>query len=163
MKIDRELQRQILIELTEQFPKPAREEFLQELQANHSEEHIDGNLMYLEMHGMIRLKITRFLSGNYDITLLGPTEKAFDFLADDGGLTAALGVVTVKLHADTIRDLLTAKIQQTDLPAEEKHLLIKSVEALPEASLKHLTTKLIDYAVDQAPNIGRLLGTFVGL
>ena len=42
---------------------------------------------------------------------------------DDGGLSAILGVVTVKLHSDTIQALLNTKIDQADIPPEEKSKL----------------------------------------
>lgn len=165
MKLNRDLQRLILVELTEQFPKYPRQEFFEALAAEHDQDEINGNLMYLQMHGMVKLKITTYLGGGFIIhtDLISPTEKAFDFLAEDGGLSAILGVVTVKLHADTIRDLLAAKISTSDIPESEKNTLLQTIKSLPDEGLKHLTTKLIDYAVDQAPNIALLLGKLVGL
>ena len=43
-----------------------------------------------------------------------------DFLTDDGGLSAILGVVTVKLHSDTIQALIAAKIDQAEISDSEK-------------------------------------------
>ncbi len=64
------------------------------------------------------------------------TAAGLDFLADDGGLSAILGVVTVKVHADTIRDLIAAKIDTADLPVEKKSALKKQLAALPETALR---------------------------
>lgn len=73
-----------------------------------------------------------------------------DFLADDGGLSAILGVVTVKLHDETIRDLIAARIQDSNLPPEEKTGLLTQLRELRGESIKHLTLKLLDAGLDNA-------------
>ena len=67
------------------------------------------------MHGLVSFKLTRFLSGAYSIDYVKPTEKAFDFLAEDGGLSAVLGVVTVRLDSETLRELVSLKIDKADI------------------------------------------------
>lgn len=163
MKLNRELQRRFLVEMTECFPNPISNEFLNTIAAEYDEDEIDGNLMYLEMHGLITLEISRYLDGSRDVFIKYPTQKAFDFLAEDGGLSAVLNVVTVKLHADTVRDLLAAKITASDLPDTEKQTLLQKIKELPAEALSHLSTRLLDYAVDQIPNIAQWLGKSVGL
>lgn len=91
MQLDRILQYQILTELTDCFPNPSSQEFFDQLVAQHSLDHVLGNLIYLDGHGLIRLKIDqRFNYKEVLWTLTEPTVQAFDFLADDGGLTAIL-------------------------------------------------------------------------
>lgn len=158
MKLNRQLQHQVLTQLTEAFPNQPDNGFLKSLREQYGQLETDGNLMYLQMHGLIDMEVTYFLAGNYSLHNLRPTEKAFDFLTDDGGLSAVLGVVTVKLHADTIRELLSAKIQMASIPEQQKQTLLQTIKTLPEEGLKHLTTKLIDYALDHTPDFGRLLG-----
>lgn len=90
--------------------------------------------------------------------------RAFDFLADDGGLSAVLGVVTVKLHADTIKDLLQLRIMDNPhLSEAEKTTWIERIKALSESSLEHLTLKGLDYALEHGQEgiewLGRLLGS----
>ena len=46
------------------------------------------------------------------------TAKGIDFLEDDGGLSAILGVVTVKLHADTLREMLAKKIDASSASSD---------------------------------------------
>lgn len=41
------------------------------------------------------------------------TAKGLDFIADDGGLGAILGDVTVRLHGDALRDLLISRVQSS--------------------------------------------------
>lgn len=74
-----------------------------------------------------------------------------DFLADDGGLSAILGVLTVKLHDETIRHLIEARINSSDLPAEQKAGLLATLKDLPGEALKHLTEKLLDAGLDNWP------------
>lgn len=78
------------------------------------------------------------------------TAKGIDFLEGDGGLTAILGVVTVRLHDETIRDLIAARIQASDLPPEEKTGLLHQLKELRGESIKHLTMKLLDAGLENA-------------
>ena len=74
-----------------------------------------------------------------------------------------LGVVTIKLHADTIRDLIASRIASSDIPIEQKNSLQTSLRSLPDEALKHLTTKLVDAAFDNLPAAMLLLGKFFSL
>ena len=59
------------------------------------------------------------------------TEKGLDFLKDDGGLTAILGIVTVRFEADTIRTILQIKVNQSDLSPADKQKLHGVLQELP--------------------------------
>ena len=162
MKLNRELQREILFTLTERFPDvlPNPNHWYQ----NHAKNEVDGNLLYLQMHGLIEFeskKSSYSVSNDYTFFKITPTEKAFDFLADDGGLSAVLGVVTVKFHADTLKELIAAKINTADnLSETQKNTLLNHVSQLPSEALKHLTTKLLDAAFDNLPAAYALLEKF---
>jgi hypothetical protein len=71
-----------------------------------------------------------------------------DFLADDGGLGAILGVVTIKLHDDTIRELIASKIMDAPLSQPDKQKLLDQLRALRGDSIKHLTMKLLDAGLE---------------
>ena len=86
-----------------------------------------------------------------------------DFLADDGGLSAILGVVTVKLHADTIRDLISAKIEEAAIPPEHKSALKKGLASLSEKALGAATTDLVRTGLDHLPDAAHWLRQFLGL
>jgi hypothetical protein len=120
------------------------------------------NLVYLEAHGLVRLVKAQLNSGAYSVGLATATEKGMDFLEEDGGLSAILGVVTVKLHDDTIKDLLALKIQESDLPPAEKQRWIDQLRELPAETTKHVVLKLVDLGLEKAPDalnaIGKLLG-----
>jgi hypothetical protein len=74
-----------------------------------------------------------------------------DFLADDGGLSSILGVVTVKLHEDTLKQLIGQRITESDLPAPEKSKLLEQLKTLPGEAIKHLTLKLVDAGLANWP------------
>ena len=92
MKLNRELQRRFLVEMTECFPNHISNEFLSAIAAEYDEDEIDGNLMYLQMHGLITLDVSHYLGGGRSVRIKYPTQKAFDFLAEDGGFSAILNV-----------------------------------------------------------------------
>lgn len=161
MKLNRELQREILLTLTENFPDllPNPKHWYQK----HGKNEVDGNLLYLKRHGLIDFRdkpTSHSASKEHFIYQITPTAKAFDFLADDGGLSAVLGVITVKLHTDTLRELIAAKINTSDLSETQKSTFLNSLYQLPSESLKHLTTRLLDTAFDNLPSAYRLLEKF---
>lgn len=84
-----------------------------------------------------------------------------DFLADDGGLSAILGVVTIKLHDDTIKALIEGRILQSDLPEPEKKRFLAQLRELPAETTKHLVLKLVDLGLDKAPTAIETIGTFL--
>jgi hypothetical protein len=104
MQLDRALQHKILTELTDCFPNPSSQDFFDQLIAQHSQDHVLGNLLYLDGHGLIKLKTDQGLNHKEVLwTLTEPTVQAFDFLANDGGLSAILNNGTAKPdnHAGT--------------------------------------------------------------
>ena len=84
-----------------------------------------------------------------------------DFLADDGGLSAILGVVTVKLHEDTLKELIGQRIAESDLPASEKSRLVDQLKSLPGYTIKHLTLKLVDAGLESWPIAVQAIEHFV--
>ena len=79
------------------------------------------------------------------------TAAGLDFLADDGGLSAILGVVTIKLHDETIRQLIETRIQSAVLPETTKSHLLKSLREAPGETVKLLTEKLLDASLSSWP------------
>lgn len=83
-------------------------------------------------------------------------------MADDGGLSAILDTVTVKLHADTLRDLLEAKISSSNLTDTEKKGFIEHIRSLSSEGLRTAVTHLVDQALDHLPDAIPLLQKFLG-
>lgn len=145
MKLDRELQLSILKQLADNYPEGVK------LDRPESEKKIyDANICYLIEHGLV----TKSTSHIGSFTIVGAptiTAAGMDFLADDGGLSAILGIVTVKLHDETIRDLIAARLEESNLPVEEKTGLLHQLRELRGESIKHLTMKLLDAGLENWP------------
>jgi hypothetical protein len=147
--LDRAVQRQILELLRDHYPRgtfPVRKLELDMAQAA-------TNLLYLEEHGLCKSGVKIGGRGDFAFSESTITAGGLDFLEDDGGLSAILGVVTVKLHADTIRDMIAAKIESSSMPAEEKSKLRKVLSNLSEAALKAATTDLVKSGLDHLPTL----------
>ncbi|MCG9081142.1 hypothetical protein [Laribacter hongkongensis] len=160
MKLDRALQRQILEDLAEAFPSSMDIHLYREKYLPLGDPIFAANVIYLEMHGLMTGgAISHMLSGEFmiNLSMVKISHKGLDFVQDDGGLGAILGVTTVRLHADTIRDLIEMKVAESDASPEEKKRFIDHLRALPSEGLKHLTTRLVDLALDSAPSALPLL------
>lgn len=143
MKLDRALQLELLKTLAQGYPALISTQELAKRSPL-----VTPNLFYLQEHGLITSDVSRPLSANAVVIAAKITAKGLDFLADDGGLGAILGVVTIKLHDDTIRELITLKIQNSNLPPQEKQTLVEQLRELRGESIKHLTMKLLDAGLD---------------
>jgi hypothetical protein len=151
--LERAVQRQILELLRKHYPfsvHPVRELGLESGVAA-------ANLRYLEEHGLCESGVQFGAGGDISFSPSTITAAGLDFLEDDGGLSAILGVVTVKLHADTIRDLIGAKIETSTMPAEEKSRLRKVLAGLSEAGLRAATTDLVKSGLDHLPDAAHWL------
>lgn len=147
--IDRALQRKILEVLSTQYPHAwcvdPRETFP-------DSNAYSVNIHYLAEHGLLT-------SSGLPVQRLEPkiTAKGIDFLADDGGLGAILEVVTVKLHSETIRDLLISRVQESDEPDTVKSRLIDQLKATPAQALGQLTERALDAGLQAMPRFAEWL------
>ena len=148
--LDRNLQREILKELNNIYPDSKTYEYWIDAAiaqivgvietVGEAELYIakrSANLRYLAEHGLVVCN-DKNLSATVKITA-----KGIDFLTDDGGLSAILGVVTVKLHSDTIQALLDAKINEANIPPEEKSRLKGILSKMGDVALAKFTEKAI--------------------
>lgn len=148
MKLDRQLQRALLELAAEKYPDTLYPHEWTSLGGD----ALPANALYLEEHGLLNVHTSRTMSSHGpDILSIAATARGMDFLTDDGGLGAVLGVVTVRLHADTIRDLIEAKLAASDLPPEQKNGLISALKKLPEEGLKAVTKRLVEIGLDHLP------------
>jgi len=147
MKLDRELQLNLLNLLADKYPKqlPLRPN-------NGADPLVVANLTYLAEHGLVELVKNRAISsGGLKFESAAITAKGMDFLAGDGGLSAIFGVVIVKLHDETIRHLLEARIESSNLPPDDKKRWLDQLRELRGESIKHLTMKLLDAGLENWP------------
>jgi hypothetical protein len=140
MKLDRTYQRELLEMLAQSYP--SAHDVGEVLDGADADGHARyaANMIYLEEHGLVQSGLVETAVGHILHTLPRITARGMDFLADDGGLSAILGMVTVKLHEDTLKDLIGQKIAESNLPAPEKSRLLDQIKALPAEAIKHLPT-----------------------
>ena len=148
--LDRNYQRELLIELAENYP------------ANHFIRENDGkkyliNIAYLSEHGLTEVRFHQDLSGTMSISHCKITARGLDFLQDDGGLTSILEVVTVKLHDDTIRQLLIDRVEASTEDLTVKAQLVDAIKSAPAETLKTVTQKALEAGVQNLPNAVQLL------
>ena len=160
MKLDRGLQREILDFLSNHYAGLPQQVFPNREMTKAEDDKYTTNLLYLEAHGLIEAGLQQSLDGNWMSSGARITARGLDFLADDGGLTAILGTVTVRLHDDTVRDLIGERISGSDLPDAEKNSLLNQLKDLRGEGLKHLTMKVLDAGLENAPKLLPMLQKF---
>lgn len=157
--LDRTRQRDLLNMLAEAYPNTCDSL----LDPRDIESPDSVNLHYLEEHGLVVLIRKEMRTRRADNLVpsgarwKGPeltgeakiTAEGIDFLEDDGGLSAILGVVTVRLHSETIQEIET-KILSSDQPEAEKARLLDRLRNMPEEGLKTLTQELVRTGLNQS-------------
>ncbi len=151
MKLDRDFQRSIMEKLADSYPGRCQEKFPSEI-----EDKYFANLLYLEEHDLVSAGVSGG-PGHYSYWGAKITAKGLDFLQDDGGLTAILGTVTVKIHEDSIRALLERQIETSAATPEEKKTLLDKVKTLSGKALEHTMFKLLDLGLEKAPDAWLLI------
>lgn len=163
MVIDRLLQNKILQIASNHYPQDASDE-ITKLFDTYDANKVIANLEYLAQHRLIESEpYTESVDGIFSLNIIRINHRGLDFLADDGGLSAILNVVTVKFEAETLKAILENKINQSNLNPEDKQSMIDSLRELPAEAIKHLTTKLLDEGLENIPNAILLIGTYLGL
>lgn len=120
-----------------------------------------ANVAYLQEHGLVQASLSTTMNRETYFAGVKATSKGMDFLAEDGGLTAILGVMTIRLHDDTIKALIAQKIQEADLPPADKRRYLDQLRELPGETTKHLVLKLVDMGLDQGPKAMEWIGKWL--
>ncbi len=145
---DRAIQRRILETLAAGYPdwtSPADMAEISEVTDLRRELH------YLREHGLVEFVEAEY-SGGSQLRQMSITAKGVDFLADDGGLGAILGVVTVRLDVASVQALLVREVEESTEPETVKRKLIGQIKALPAEAVKVLATEGVKGALRHAPN-----------
>ena len=114
---------------------------------------LGANVAYLEEHGLVDAK----WDGNRSVGKVQITAKGLDFLADDGGLSAILGVVTIRLHEDTLKAILIDRVDASGEPETVKSKIKEQIRALPAEGMKTITTELLKGLLARVPDALPLL------
>lgn len=158
MNLNRELQLQILQRVASAYPASIKP---QELGLDDETADIVRNIHYLTDHGLIDTSFSQAIGVRIPRpSTMKATHRGLDFLADDGGLSAVLGVVTIKFHEDALRDIIQFRLEESELPQQEKSRMMEAIRELPAESLKQLTTKLVDTGLQNLPRAVELIRGF---
>lgn len=148
MILDRAYQLELLNRLAEHYPSSCAGINLEIGPEN--ERRYVANMVYLEEHGLVKSGVCYGMS-EYLFTEPSITAAGMDFLADDGGLSAILGTVTIKIHDETMKTLIGQRILASGASEDDKHRMISELRSLPASAIKHLTMKLLDLGLEHAP------------
>ncbi|WP_321899128.1 hypothetical protein [Paraburkholderia heleia] len=152
MRLDRAYQRELLEELAAIYPQKADYRSRLGPQGSADAARYIANIAYLQQHGLVA--VHSYVLGDQEQMAWGLpciTARGMDFLADDGGLSTILGVVTIRLHEDTLKELISLRISDSDLPAPVKGRLLEQIKSLPGEAIKHLTFKLVEAGLANWP------------
>lgn len=155
-KLDRALQRALLQKLSDAYPASVVANELTTLAPGTG---LRVNIAYMDEHGLVDANFFNSLSDGPILGSVKITARGLDFMADDGGLSSILGVVTVKLHEDTLKDLVAARILTSDLSEPDKKRFLDQLRELPGETTKHLVLKLVDAGLQNWPQALQLLQT----
>jgi hypothetical protein len=162
VKIDRAIQLEILQAAAASYPDETDVQVFEHLLESHGTTTMAANLKYLESHGLISGGLVGGMGGNYSFGCPEITKDGIDFLADDGGLTAILNVVTIKIHEDSLRALLLQRAESLpDAAPEERSALSEAIRSLPARSIQTVADKLIGLGVEHLPNATHALHTWI--
>ena len=151
-KLDRAYQLELLEILAHDYPRICNIHGHLKDAGQEAEDKYVANMIYLEQHQLIDSGITRALGGDPVIGYPSINNRGMDLLANDGGLSAILGVVTVRLEADTLRAILEAKISESHADPSLKQAMIRKIRELPLDAIKTLSSELLKKGLDQLPN-----------
>ncbi len=151
MHLDRGLQLSLLERLAKVYPR-----YTVEVGQADLNDQVLGNLWYLKEQGLIDGALDLSTTQAYMFEGVRITAKGLDFLADDGGLSAILGTVTVRIHPDSIKGLLINRLDAV-APTEKKSWLKKKLETASDETLKKIVTSVVDEGIKHAPDLYRIL------
>ena len=156
--LDRNHQRQLLQMMADSYPQPVDGGTLMGGEFNKS----NVNIAYLHEYGLVEGTWYGTLDRGNMLAQANITAKGMDFLAEDGGLGAILGVVTIKLHDNTLKAIIEAKVLSADLPEHDKQRYLDQLRELPGETTKHLVLRLVDAGLDNWQKALPLLQSMLG-
>lgn len=123
--------------------------------------HVRANAMYLQEHGLIELKSPKNLPRGQFVAMMRITHRGMDFLADDGGLSAILGVVTVRLHEDSLKAIFLERIDASNEPETVKTELKEQIRKLPAEGMRTIVEEGLKAGLRYVPDFVRLIQSWI--
>lgn len=154
MSTRKELQRAILKRLEDE----GRKLFARELADLGEHAAIGREVAYLAGSGLITAA-TRESDGVVHYAWANITPKGSDFINADDTIGADVHVLTIKLHEDTIRSLLIARVRESEADDTVKGKLVDQLKSLPAEAVSKLAERALDQALRYMPNAIQWLQT----
>ena len=151
MRLNRALQCEVLRKLRDAYPERVN------INDWPNHDQLLANLCYLHEHGLVDVWHSPMISNVQAISRPKITAKGLDFLEDDGGMSAILSTVIVKLNPDDLRSLLAGRVESSDLPDKEKSALAHAIRSLSTTGLQSLIDRLVNDAVANWPGVLQIL------
>ncbi|MEJ6328622.1 hypothetical protein Q2B95_08135 [Stenotrophomonas maltophilia] len=127
--------------------------------ADIGEEHVVAReVVYLKDAGLVDAAVREF-DGVAHFAWVSITAKGSDFINKEGTIGAELNVLTVRLHEDTVRDLLVARVRESDADESVKEKLVDQLRALPAQGIAKVAERALDQALRNLPNAVQWLQT----
>lgn len=118
------------------------------------------NACYLYEHGLLDLRWKgQLVWGSPDRARI--TAKGLDFLAGDGGLSSVLGVVTIRLHEESIKQLLLVQLDRSTAPPPVKQKLADQIRSLPADVTKEVALRAVGADLERIPDLAGWLSSLI--
>jgi hypothetical protein len=118
------------------------------------------NAAYLDEHGLLKVTWPNEFE-RHTLRSVTITAKGLDFLANDGGLSAILGVVTIKLHEDSIKALLLEKLAESNAPKSVRQRVAEQIRSLPAEATKEVALAVVKSGLREIPDLVAWIGAYI--
>lgn len=151
--MSKELQVKILSGLEEHYPGRVPGDNIVNALSEFDRKSVIKELAHLKEYDLIKAAMAVSPDGSNKVTLgnVSITAKGRDYLEPDGGLAAELGIVTVRLHAQTIKDIINAKIESLDTDQSQKSRMKEALQNMPAQALQDVVTGLVQKGLESGP------------
>lgn len=161
-KFNRELQNHILTVCIASYPHHTSwSQYDPESFPGLMDEHmLAANIYYLSERGLIFVSPQRTDDPYSLLENIKATADGIDFMMGDEGLKSVLDIRTIKIHSDTMTQLIDI-ISSSNIPAEEKHGILSKLRELPASAITHLTNELTVKAALALPGALQLIQKYL--
>lgn len=151
---ERQQQQELLVILNEAYPAPVFPPALKQVFTDITDHQLAALAAHLDELGYVEagIHISSDGKGRARLVRAKITARGRDYLKEDGGLTAERDTLTVRIHASSIREILTAQIERSEIESSAKEKLIAQVKSLPVKALEEAVNKLAQEGLNRLPN-----------
>lgn len=114
---------------------------------DNDEGRLVANLVYLAEHGFIHAGDLQ--GGQINISALRIAKDGIDLLMGDAGLASVKNTVTVRFHADALKEMENI-IRAKCADPEQRRSLVEKLQSLSRESLRVLYAKALEIGLEEA-------------